>query len=101
MDDINDVLFEEYEKKGIIILNRPKCLNALTVSMGKRIADVLQKWEMEKELVIIKAAGEKAFCSGGDLRFVLFLNLIVYLYKYGKLSKCKRDNEQEELLEKQ
>lgn len=73
MDDFNDVLFEEYNNKGIIILNRPKCLNALTVSMGKRIADTLQKWEKEKEMVIIKAAGDKAFCSGGDLRYAFLI----------------------------
>lgn len=79
MDESNDVLFEEYDNKGIIILNRPKYYNALTVSMDERIADVLQKWEKEKEMVIIKAAGDKAFCSGGDLRFVLFEYKSVYL----------------------
>uniref|UniRef100_UPI00398E3E93 3-hydroxyisobutyryl-CoA hydrolase, mitochondrial isoform X1 n=2 Tax=Pristiophorus japonicus TaxID=55135 RepID=UPI00398E3E93 len=57
---------------GIITLNRPKALNALNLSMIRLIYPQLKKWEQDNEtsLVIIKGAGEKAFCAGGDIRAV-------------------------------
>ncbi|XP_043548792.1 3-hydroxyisobutyryl-CoA hydrolase, mitochondrial [Chiloscyllium plagiosum] len=57
---------------GIITLNRPKALNALNLSMIRQIYPQLKKWEQDNEtsLVIIKGAGEKAFCAGGDIRAV-------------------------------
>lgn len=67
----SDVVFEEINNKGIVILNRPKALNALTLPMVVKIANTLKKWETEKSLVIIKATGDKAFCAGGDIRLVI------------------------------
>ncbi|XP_067843838.1 3-hydroxyisobutyryl-CoA hydrolase, mitochondrial isoform X2 [Heptranchias perlo] len=57
---------------GIITLNRPKALNALNLSMIRWIYPQLKEWEQDNEtsLVIIKGAGEKAFCAGGDIRAV-------------------------------
>ncbi|XP_051873592.1 3-hydroxyisobutyryl-CoA hydrolase, mitochondrial [Pristis pectinata] len=57
---------------GIITLNRPKALNALNLSMIRQIYPQLKEWEQDNEtsLVIIKGAGEKAFCAGGDIRAV-------------------------------
>ncbi|XP_038645080.1 3-hydroxyisobutyryl-CoA hydrolase, mitochondrial isoform X1 [Scyliorhinus canicula] len=57
---------------GIITLNRPKALNALNLSMIRQIYPKLKEWEQDNEtsLVIIKGAGEKAFCAGGDIRAV-------------------------------
>ncbi|XP_078084721.1 3-hydroxyisobutyryl-CoA hydrolase, mitochondrial isoform X1 [Mustelus asterias] len=57
---------------GIITLNRPKALNALNLSMIRQIYPQLKKWEQDDEisLVIIKGAGGKAFCAGGDIRAV-------------------------------
>lgn len=56
--------------KGLIILNRPKQLNALNLSMVKKINPKLRKWEAHKSLVIIKGAGGKAFCAGGDVKYL-------------------------------
>lgn len=69
--DANDVIIENYGDKGLITLNRPKALNALNLSMVNKILPVLQQWEREKQCVIIKGAGEKAFCAGGDVRAVV------------------------------
>ncbi|XP_006612320.1 3-hydroxyisobutyryl-CoA hydrolase, mitochondrial isoform X2 [Apis dorsata] len=66
----NDVLFKEVGNKGIIILNRPKALNALNLSMVEKIYPVLKKWESSKKLVIIEGAGDKAFCAGGDIKSI-------------------------------
>ncbi|XP_069790777.1 3-hydroxyisobutyryl-CoA hydrolase, mitochondrial isoform X2 [Narcine bancroftii] len=57
---------------GVITLNRPKALNALNLSMIRQIYPQLKKWEQDHEtsLIVIKGAGEKAFCAGGDIRAV-------------------------------
>ncbi|XP_034937617.1 3-hydroxyisobutyryl-CoA hydrolase, mitochondrial [Chelonus insularis] len=68
--DENDVIFKEVGDKGMIILNRPKQLNALNLSMTKKIYPVLEQWESSKKAVVIKGAGEKAFCAGGDVKCI-------------------------------
>lgn len=70
MSTENDVLFETVKDKGIITLNRPKALNALNLSMTQKLLPTLQKWEHDKTLVLVKGAGGKAFCAGGDVRAV-------------------------------
>jgi enoyl-CoA hydratase len=68
--DEDEVLFERRGRAGIITLNRPKALNALTLDMVRRIHPQLSAWEGDDQvaLVIIRAAGDKAFCAGGDIR---------------------------------
>lgn len=68
--EANDVLFESINGKGVLTLNRPKQLNALNLSMVEKIIPMLQKWEREQSMVIVKGAGDKAFCAGGDVRAV-------------------------------
>jgi len=59
----------------VIVLNRPKALNAITLSMVQKIYSALKQWESLKNLVIIEGVGEKAFCAGGDVKsLVLALN---------------------------
>uniref|UniRef100_A0A3Q3XAW2 3-hydroxyisobutyryl-CoA hydrolase n=1 Tax=Mola mola TaxID=94237 RepID=A0A3Q3XAW2_MOLML len=67
-----EVLLERVGCAGVITINRPKVLNALNLSMIRQICPHLQKWENDKEtgIVIIKGAGGKAFCAGGDIRAV-------------------------------
>ncbi|XP_062908062.1 3-hydroxyisobutyryl-CoA hydrolase, mitochondrial isoform X2 [Mobula hypostoma] len=67
-----EVLLTRSGCAGIITLNRPKALNALNLSMIRQIYPQLKEWEQDSEtsLVIIKGAGEKAFCAGGDIRAV-------------------------------
>lgn len=63
----DDVLFEEVNGKGIITLNRPKALNALNLSMVKKLIPKLVEWEKNQSMVLIKGAGGKSFCAGGDV----------------------------------
>uniref|UniRef100_UPI003AAB74B8 3-hydroxyisobutyryl-CoA hydrolase, mitochondrial isoform X2 n=1 Tax=Centroberyx gerrardi TaxID=166262 RepID=UPI003AAB74B8 len=67
-----EVLLENVGNAGVITLNRPKVLNALNLPMIRHIYPQLKKWEKDDEtdLVIIKGAGGKAFCAGGDIRVV-------------------------------
>lgn len=54
---------------GVLTLNKPKALNALDLEMASLLLDALNAWEKRSDLVcvVLKAAGEKAFCAGGDI----------------------------------
>ena len=68
--DIPEVLFERRGAAGIIILNRPQTLNAVTLGMVGALTRQLSEWEQDGAVtrVIITAAGDRAFSAGGDLR---------------------------------
>lgn len=53
-----------------VTLNRPAALNALSMGMIEGLADWLDAWEHDERvrLVVLRGAGEKAFCAGGDVR---------------------------------
>lgn len=65
-----EVLFERHGEAGVILLNRPKALNALTLDMVRAIHPQLIAWAQDRAVtrVIIKGAGDRAFCAGGDVR---------------------------------
>ncbi|XP_006878997.1 PREDICTED: 3-hydroxyisobutyryl-CoA hydrolase, mitochondrial [Elephantulus edwardii] len=65
-----EVLLEKQGGAGVITLNRPKSLNALTLTMIQQIYPQLKKWEQDPGtfLILIKGTGGKAFCAGGDIR---------------------------------
>lgn len=63
-----DVIFESLNNAGIITLNRPKALNSINTSIVSKMLPQLQEWEKSKALVIIKGAGDRAFCAGGDVK---------------------------------
>ncbi|XP_049904122.1 3-hydroxyisobutyryl-CoA hydrolase, mitochondrial [Epinephelus moara] len=67
-----EVLLERVGCAGVITVNRPKVLNALNLTMVQQIYPQLKKWENDNEtdIVIIRGAGGKAFCAGGDIRAV-------------------------------
>src|SRR5690606_37587077 len=65
-----EVLFEKRGRAGIVTLNRPKALNALNSNMVALIHPqlVASAADPSVELVIVRGAGEKASCAGGDIR---------------------------------
>ncbi|RED53389.1 enoyl-CoA hydratase/isomerase family protein [Aestuariispira insulae] len=67
-----EILFDVKGGVGIVTLNRPKALNALTLGMIRELDPVLRKWSDDDQVhaILIKGAGEKAFCAGGDVRAV-------------------------------
>lgn len=65
------VLSEEINDKGVLTLNRPKALNAVNYEMVEKVHVQLRQWQKTKSLILIKGAGEKAFCAGGDVRTIV------------------------------
>ncbi|TCT02408.1 enoyl-CoA hydratase/isomerase family protein [Aquabacter spiritensis] len=67
-----EVLFARRGEAGIITLNRPRALNALTHAMVREIHPRLRAWAEDPGItrVVLKASGERAFCAGGDIRVV-------------------------------
>jgi 3-hydroxyisobutyrate dehydrogenase len=74
---MSDLLIETRGAAGRITLNRPEALNALTHDMCLRIEGALDGWAKDDAVgvIVIDAAGDKAFCAGGD---------IAELYRTGK-----------------
>jgi enoyl-CoA hydratase len=55
---------------GIIRLNRPKALNAMTFEMSLGIDAALDAFEADPDVavVLLEGAGERGLCAGGDIR---------------------------------
>lgn len=70
------VIFTELQGQdgnlGIITLNRPDALNALTQAMINSISQQLDSWAKRTSIkvILIQGNGERAFCAGGDIRAV-------------------------------
>ncbi|MEM9100594.1 MAG: enoyl-CoA hydratase/isomerase family protein [Pseudomonadota bacterium] len=64
-----DILTRIEGRAGRITLNRPQALNALTYDMLREIERVLDLWRNDPAvaLILIDAAGDKAFAAGGDI----------------------------------
>src|SRR5258708_39561302 len=64
-----EILFEVKDGLGVITLNRPKALNALTHGMILELEKVLPGWENDAAIkaVVLRGAGDRAFCAGGDV----------------------------------
>lgn len=55
---------------GLITLNAPETLNALSGNMIDNIQQTLDGWAESPDIcmVILQGAGDRAFCAGGDIR---------------------------------
>ena len=71
-----DVQSEVRGRVGLITLNRPKALNALSLAMVRELMDVLLRWQNDANVVAVAIRGSNkdgafgAFCAGGDIRFL-------------------------------
>jgi enoyl-CoA hydratase len=72
-----EVLCERNGAAGVITLNRPQALNAITHGMVRAIRAALEDWASDPAVtgIVVTAAGERAFSAGGDIR---------HLYELGK-----------------
>ena len=55
---------------GIITLNRPQAINALSLDMIRGIHEALLRWQFDPAIgaVLFVGNGAKGFCAGGDVR---------------------------------
>jgi enoyl-CoA hydratase len=67
-----ELLIRTQGHAGIISLNRPAALHALTLDMVHAMTTALQKWATSKKVkcVIIDHAEGRGFCAGGDINFL-------------------------------
>jgi enoyl-CoA hydratase len=74
-EGVSDIVVELHSGVGLVTLNRPKALNALTLDMIRELTAVLLAWRADPSVksVAIRGQGKEgafgAFCAGGDIRF--------------------------------
>jgi enoyl-CoA hydratase len=66
----DEIICERRGRAGLVTLNRPGALNALTLDMVRGLRAALDGWAIDDRVacVIVQGSGEKAFCAGGDIR---------------------------------
>ena len=77
-----DVVFEKRGNAGLITLNRPKALNALSLAMVRDLTAALLDWQDDANVTVVAIRGTNklgkpgtpealfgGFCAGGDIRF--------------------------------
>ena len=66
----DDILFDRSGGLGLVLLNRPKALNALTLEMVDAFDRQLLAWADDAAVraVVAEGAGERAFAAGGDIQ---------------------------------
>lgn len=82
MNASGDVLVERVGSAGLITLNRPKALNALSLQMVRDLLSTLRAWRDDPQVRVVAIRGTNkvgrpgtpdslfgGFCAGGDIRF--------------------------------
>ncbi|KAK1829683.1 ClpP/crotonase-like domain-containing protein [Podospora conica] len=82
-NDPEDVLFNTLYGLRSMELHRPKKLNALNLSMIDKIEARLLEWAKSDmaNVIVMKGAGDRAFCAGGDV------GALAYDNKQGRVAK--------------
>jgi enoyl-CoA hydratase len=67
-----DMRIEQCGGVVVVTLNRPHALNALSCDMCRAMHEGLARWQADADVhaVLIKGTGERAFCAGGDVRWL-------------------------------
>jgi enoyl-CoA hydratase len=65
-----DLIARREGAAGIIRLNRPKAINAVTLEMFRGIDKALDAFEADPAvgLILLEGAGDRGLCAGGDIR---------------------------------
>ena len=75
MNTCADLIIETVGRMGLITLNRPKALNALSLGMVRGLTQALLAWRDDDAIVAVAIRGSSKhgafghFCAGGDIRF--------------------------------
>lgn len=67
--EYEEILFNEFDGIARITINRPRYRNAFTPLTVHEISDALRRCRESSDIriVVLTGAGDKAFCSGGDM----------------------------------
>ncbi|KTD65515.1 enoyl-CoA hydratase/isomerase family protein [Legionella spiritensis] len=67
-----DLRIARHDHIGLITLTRPQALNALNLAMIQTMQRQLLQWQIDDSIhaVVIMAEGDRAFCAGGDVRWL-------------------------------
>ena len=67
------VLYEKRGAVGYVTLNRPEVHNCIDLEMSEALLDVWDEVKRDRELrvAILTGAGDRAFCSGADLKALI------------------------------
>jgi enoyl-CoA hydratase len=65
-----DLIARREGSAGIIRLNRPKAINAITLEMFRDVDKALDAFEADPAVavIVLEGAGERGLCAGGDIR---------------------------------
>ena len=65
-----DIHFSVHGTVGLVELDRPKALNAISYDMAVAISTQMQAWSHDDSIthVVIAGSTPRAFCAGGDVR---------------------------------
>ncbi len=65
-----DLIVRRESAAGVIRLNRPKAINALTLEMTREMDRALDAFVADPTvaLILLEGAGERGLCAGGDIR---------------------------------
>ena len=65
-----DLIARHEGSAGVIRLNRPKAINAVTLEMFRDIDKALDVFEVDPDVavIVLEGAGERGLCAGGDIR---------------------------------
>src|SRR5579872_839208 len=69
-DAEGDLIARREGSAGVIRLNRPKAINAVTLEMFHDIDRALDAFEADPDVavIVLEGAGERGLCAGGDIR---------------------------------
>jgi enoyl-CoA hydratase len=72
MEVSDEILLGRESGLAMLTINRPRALNALTLDNYRCIEPTLRSWAEDPSVhvVIVRGAGDRAFCAGGDVRAV-------------------------------
>lgn len=72
-----EVLHERRGALEVVSLNRPRALNSLSTNMVEAMYDIYRAAEADPRVacVVLRGAGDRAFCAGGDVKTVVQLGL--------------------------
>ena len=70
METMSEILVRVSGACGRITLNRPRALNALSITMVDEMQAALTAWAQDETIlfVLVDGAGERGLCAGGDIR---------------------------------